>query len=316
VTWKVVELAQMRTFGPGPGAKPVSGAVRKAVMMALANFASADGGGIYAAVPTVATLAEVSDRVVRRCISDFAAAGLLTLEGSRSCRSGRVNQWRIELATLKKLPLAIKREQTESPASRSRLASTSGDASPERGAALTRDERHLSPEHSAGLANDLLAESPEHRAPEALNTASASPERGAAKPFIEPANKNHIAPMPIGPAAWPTASAREEWQDRLDRILDGFDDVLSANRDDDEGINDLKHHAKTHAFEAVQVGAQKWFVTHRRRQRTDGEWKPLNRPLSPKHPKLVQQIDKAAATLVPQRSHPEPHLEEQVRHGH
>ena len=113
--------------------RKLGSATRKAVMLVLADCASDNGAGIYTSQANIADRTEVSDRTVRRTISDFISEGLLIERGWRTFDSGaKVKEYDLDMDALEALPSV--RKQAEKPPGQNVHVDT--------GAHLTGHSRH------------------------------------------------------------------------------------------------------------------------------------------------------------------------------
>lgn len=77
---------------------------RKGVMALLADKASDDGGGIYAAKQALADELCTSKQTVIKTINEFVEEGLLEVVGHRGCATGHTVEYRISIEKLHALP--------------------------------------------------------------------------------------------------------------------------------------------------------------------------------------------------------------------
>lgn len=95
MSWKVANLCAERKFGS---------AVRKQIVMFLADKASDDGTGIFCSKGTIARHTELGGSTVKRTISAFLNEGILVETGQqRRCRNGYTVVYRISLSAVEAL---------------------------------------------------------------------------------------------------------------------------------------------------------------------------------------------------------------------
>ncbi len=101
MSWEVVGIVSKRQCG---------GAVRRVLLLTLANYASNDGRNIFASIPSLARDSEIDPRTVQRNMKELIEAGLLEQVGQRKCRYGYTNEYRLILSAVKSLPEIIRTE--------------------------------------------------------------------------------------------------------------------------------------------------------------------------------------------------------------
>lgn len=95
MSWKVANLCADRRFGS---------AVRKQIVMFLADKASDDGSGIWCSKGAIKRHTELGETTVKRTINDFLAEGILLETGeSRRCKHGYTVVYRLNLDAIIKL---------------------------------------------------------------------------------------------------------------------------------------------------------------------------------------------------------------------
>ena len=88
MSWKIANLCADRIFGT---------AVRKQIIMFLADKASDDGSGIWCSKGTIQRHTELGESTVKRTITDFLREGILVETGRRPCKNGFTVIYRIVL---------------------------------------------------------------------------------------------------------------------------------------------------------------------------------------------------------------------------
>jgi hypothetical protein len=131
MSWEVVGAVSKRQCG---------GAVRRVLLLTLAQYASHEGRDIFASIPTLARDAEIDERTVQRNIKVFIDEGLLVLVGRRRCRNGHTNEYRIRLSALRELPLIVRPKEEPDEDPRQAATPTPGSVSP-----LPPAQRHQTP---------------------------------------------------------------------------------------------------------------------------------------------------------------------------
>lgn len=101
MSWEVVGLVSKRQCG---------GAVRRVLLLTLAQYAGHNGRDIFASVPTLARDSEIDPRTVQRNLKALIDDGLLELVGQRKCKHGHTNEYRLKLAAIKALPEILRTE--------------------------------------------------------------------------------------------------------------------------------------------------------------------------------------------------------------
>lgn len=101
MSWEVVGIVSKRQCG---------GAVRRVLLLTLAQYSHHDGTKIFASVPTLARDAEIDPRTVQRNIKALTEEGLLVYVGKRPCKNGYTNEYRLRMAAVKALPEIIRTE--------------------------------------------------------------------------------------------------------------------------------------------------------------------------------------------------------------
>jgi hypothetical protein len=79
-------------------------AVKKAVLMYMANCASDDGTGIWTSKTNMASDLEVSRRAVQLAITAFIDAGVVAEVGKRKCKNGFTVEYQINIPLLDAMP--------------------------------------------------------------------------------------------------------------------------------------------------------------------------------------------------------------------
>ncbi len=88
MSWKVAAECNGRKFGS---------AMRKQIIMYLADKASDDGEGIWCSKPTVARECELSESGVKKTFREFVSEGILIDCGERKVKHGKVRVYKISL---------------------------------------------------------------------------------------------------------------------------------------------------------------------------------------------------------------------------
>lgn len=70
---------------------------RKMVLLAMADYADDNGGGIYPSIPTLAKKCSMSERALQAHIAEMRNDGWLTVDGKKPVKGGHVNVYRINL---------------------------------------------------------------------------------------------------------------------------------------------------------------------------------------------------------------------------
>lgn len=87
---------------------------RRLVALALADYASDDGRGIYPSAETVAAKTGLSRRSVLRTIADLRDSRLLVVEGEREVRGGRIPVYRLAVEAIPRLGASVSPSARES----------------------------------------------------------------------------------------------------------------------------------------------------------------------------------------------------------
>lgn len=109
MSWRVANECAERRFGS---------AVRKQIIMFLADKASDDGSGIWCSKGTIQRHTELGETTVRRTVRDFLKEGILVETGARSCKNGFTVVYRIDLAKVAFEELFASRHDRQSSESR------------------------------------------------------------------------------------------------------------------------------------------------------------------------------------------------------
>lgn len=96
MSWKVQALVGERVCGS---------ITRKMVLLNMASRANDDGTGVYASLTMIAGWCEVDARTVRRIVRDLEADGLIIQCGWKEVKNGLINEWRVAVEEVEKLPL-------------------------------------------------------------------------------------------------------------------------------------------------------------------------------------------------------------------
>ena len=84
--------------------KVCGGAVRRALLHALAGFSDDDGERIFASIGTIAKRSEIGVSTLRRHMKDLISEGLLEQTGNTvACKNGETNEYRLNLGALNEL---------------------------------------------------------------------------------------------------------------------------------------------------------------------------------------------------------------------
>lgn len=83
--------------------KKAGSAVKKAILMYMADKASDDGSGIWVSKANMAADLEMTDRAVRINIKDMVALGVIVEAGQRKCKTGYTVDYTINLDAVKRL---------------------------------------------------------------------------------------------------------------------------------------------------------------------------------------------------------------------
>lgn len=94
----------------------VGSALRKAVLLYMADKAADDGTGIWASKVTMACDLEVSDRAIRLAVSAMLDAGLIAEVGQRNRRNGYTVEYAIILDAIERLPRTREYPASSAPA--------------------------------------------------------------------------------------------------------------------------------------------------------------------------------------------------------
>lgn len=96
MSWKVQAIVGERVCGS---------ITRKMVLLNMASRANDDGTGVYASLPMIAGWCEVDARTVRRIVRDLEAEGLIIQCGWKTVKTGQINEWRVDVEAVERLPL-------------------------------------------------------------------------------------------------------------------------------------------------------------------------------------------------------------------
>lgn len=91
MSWRVANKCSKRRFGS---------AVRKQIIMFIADKASDDGSGIWCSKGTIQRQTELGGSTVKRTISDFLREGVLIETGQKKCKNGYTVEYQIVLAQI------------------------------------------------------------------------------------------------------------------------------------------------------------------------------------------------------------------------
>ena len=84
--------------------KTCGGAIRRLILLTLADRANPDGTAVWASIPTLAREAEVSERTLQTHMRAFVEEGLIVETGKRPCRNGYTTEYAIVLDAIRALP--------------------------------------------------------------------------------------------------------------------------------------------------------------------------------------------------------------------
>jgi hypothetical protein len=70
---------------------------RKMVLLAMADYADDNGGGIWPSIPTLAKKCSMGERTLQSHLAEMRAEGWLLVDGTKPVRGGLVNVYRINL---------------------------------------------------------------------------------------------------------------------------------------------------------------------------------------------------------------------------
>ena len=85
--------------------RQIGSAVRKSVLLYMADKASEDGTGIWASKTRIAKETEVSLATVKRCIREFLSEGILTAAGTKPSKHGDTIDYTLNIAVLEGLEI-------------------------------------------------------------------------------------------------------------------------------------------------------------------------------------------------------------------
>lgn len=100
MSWRVAKECAERRFGS---------ALRKPIIMFLADKASDDGSGIWCSKGTIQRHTELGASTVKRTIKDFLDEGILVETGQKRCKNGHTIVYRMILARV----IRAKRKEAE-----------------------------------------------------------------------------------------------------------------------------------------------------------------------------------------------------------
>ena len=110
--------------------RKVGSAIRKAVLLMMADFASDDGSGIWASKPNMAADLEMSETALRDAIRALMEAGVLSEVGQRRCQNGFTVEYAINLQAVADLPTTRDRAKSRTPTPAAPLRQTQGTPTP------------------------------------------------------------------------------------------------------------------------------------------------------------------------------------------
>ena len=94
MSWRVANTRAERKVGS---------AMRKQIIMLLADKASDDGSGIWWSKGTIQRHTELGETAVKRTVREFLREGILVESGARTCKNGFTVVYRIDLAKVEAL---------------------------------------------------------------------------------------------------------------------------------------------------------------------------------------------------------------------